>query len=336
MALGYILGPGGFEILSDKLKEPFLLIVSIAVFIIGMQMGRGFSPVFWKNIPRYSFFYQILEKILFMVFFIIFFLLILPHQSVISIHLAFYLSIASFSFSYFFLRFLKPEKIHLFQPYYKLNHLIIMFFFIVFQFIFPDFHAHFYPFFKKVLMLALFGLLCFLFMKLRIEQKDLFIALAALIFIGTAIAEMSGMSSIIVGFAFGFYTNFISLRKQVVFKKFIFLFNEYIIVLFLFLCGFFMEFSLLYLAIGVIYLFFKILSRFLIHFLEKKDFRGFMENQGVFLMQGEYFLSLILIYAIYYQNYKVIMVAFISLIFAELVSVFYYGRNPKYIAITKQ
>jgi hypothetical protein len=201
----------------------------------------------------------------------------------------------------------------------------------MFYFIFPIPSAVIteYGILKKWIVIFLFSFLVFLVIRLKILNAKVLIALwTGLILMGAGISRIIGFSPIIIGFLTGLSSNFMSARKQVIIKKFFFLFNEYMIVLFLFTGGYLMDISPTVLLIGVAYLALRIFSRIFIRYFSLKNFSltNFFHKDILSLFQGEYFLAFLIIYAVEYEFPKALSVALISLLFSEILINYYYYR----------
>ncbi|PKL11208.1 MAG: hypothetical protein CVV50_06040, partial [Spirochaetae bacterium HGW-Spirochaetae-6] len=268
-------------------------------------------------------------KIILILLFLSVFFLVIPNFAFIPVSFPFYLSIVAFSSSLFFARFMQHQLKESRFLYFEINNIIIMILFTIFYLVFPP-SLKTYAVASSSLQLTCFlvyATLLFLTVKLRIDDNTFNIILwLSLILLGAAFSQIIGFSAIIIGFATGLFSNFASARKQIILKRFFYFFNEYIIILFLFMAGFLMELSFPMLILALVYLAIRIFARILMRLLNAKkiSFQGFFRKDIFLLFQGEYFLAFMIIYALEYRFNQILSIALISLLFSEILINYYH------------
>lgn len=329
MGFGYLIGPFGWNILNIQGSETLQFFLFPATFILGLQMGKSFKSSFWKKFPLEPFFSNLLEKIILILLFLIVFFLVIPNFAVIPVSFPFYLSIVAFSSSLFFARYMQQHLKEGRFLYFEINNIIIMMLFTVFYLVFPpslQTYAAASPALQLTFLL-IYAAFLLLTIKLRIDESIFNVILwLSLILLGSALSQILGFSSIIIGFATGLFSNFASARKQIVLKRFFYFFNEYIIILFLFMAGFLMELSFPMLLLALIYLAIRIFARILMRLLNAKKISlpGFFRKDIFLLFQGEYFLAFMIIYALEYRFNQILSIALFSLLFSEILINYYH------------
>lgn len=329
LGIGFLLGPNAWKIIPESFRDSSLLLLGVAIFILGMQMGRGFKKSFWKKFPAETFLYNLVEKFILISSFLLVFFLFIPSISALPFSFPFYLSILAFSSSVFFMRLINTGSNQKYTYYYEINNLIIIFFFLLFHLFFPLEKGLIVEYSNSEKLIAFAGFVALLIILLKIKlpsNKMNLILWISIILLGAGLSRIIGFSSLLIGFFTGIFSNFFSLRKQESLKKFLNNFNEHIIILFLFMTGFFMKISYSMLIIGVVYVVLRIFSRIFIRFFSNFSLKNFFKENVFFLFQGEYFLAFLLIYGIAYHFEEGLSIALISLIFSEFIINFYYHR----------
>jgi len=334
MFMGYLIGPFGWNLIDTSVKEIIYLFIAFSLFILGMQMGRGLNQKFWKQFPVELFFQNVIEKMILMSVFLLFFFLVIPSFQTVHLPLSFpfYVSIGAFSFSFLFFKFVAPTMRKQFFSYYEINNLIIMSLFIIFQFFVNPSKNDlvYYPVSIKLLSIFIIGLMLLILLKLKMKNtKMIHIFLLSLIFISAGLSDVLGFSPMLLGFGVGLVSNYMTVEKQIQMKRFLFLFNDYIMILFVFFIGIFMEISVPILLLGIVYIAIRLTARFFLNLFSFKDFKKQFQKDLIFLFQGEYFLGFLIIYAIDYKFNAILSIAVVSLFFTEILINYYYSKLNK-------
>lgn len=340
MGAGFLLGPNCWNLLGKSIENFALFFLFPAIFILGMQMGRGLDLKFWKNFPAEAFFNNLFEKIILICIFLGFFFLIIPSMLFIPDSFPFYFSIAAFSISFFFVfsSFISPPLREKMLAHYKINNLILISFFILFHIAYPPVYTKFIQgdLLDQLFYISFFTLFILIMIKIRIENfKTLGILWLSLVLLGSVFSQSMGIFPLIFGFIAGIFSNYMPIRPQLSLKQTFFFFNEYLLYLFTFIAGFLMQISFIMILLGLFYLLVRLFSRFTIQLMVNKQmsFEIFFKKDAFFLLQGEYLLAFLLIYAIEYRFNEILSIGLLSLVFSDILLYIYSHKFQKAKAI---